>query len=283
MKKVKRGRIIQDTGSGGAWPVSSDRTTWALAAWEIYKTTGDRTWLKQAYEIIKNSVEDDYKVIYDKTTGMYSGESSFLDWREQTYPKWMNNADIYVSQNLGTNAVKFTDRGQVSLRIERPKQSRLSLGAGGARSAMIAFVVSESSTSDGWNIVVRRAGSSSSSVGVSSVIAIPARSQPCDPATSRSSPSVSASVTYMTVSPRAAPARRNCSASVVLPEPGTPSTRNRRFLVNPPRRTSSRPSMPVAAGWSCALVVSIGYSRAHWRERPAATKRTRRTRRFARP
>ncbi|TAE58531.1 MAG: glycogen debranching protein, partial [Bacteroidetes bacterium] len=31
MKKVKRDRIIQDTGSGGAWPVSSDRTTWALA------------------------------------------------------------------------------------------------------------------------------------------------------------------------------------------------------------------------------------------------------------
>ena len=29
MKKVKRDRIIQDTGSGGAWPVSSDRTTWA--------------------------------------------------------------------------------------------------------------------------------------------------------------------------------------------------------------------------------------------------------------
>lgn len=107
MKKVKRSRIIQDTGSGGAWPVSSDRTTWALAAWEIYKATGDKKWLRQSFDIIKNSVEDDYQVIYDKTTGMYSGESSFLDWREQTYPKWMNNADIYQSQNLGTNAVHF--------------------------------------------------------------------------------------------------------------------------------------------------------------------------------
>ena len=76
MKKVKRGRIIQDTGSGGAWPVSSDRTTWALAAWEIYKTTGDLDWLKTAYSIIKNSVEDDYKVIRSAQTGMYSGESS---------------------------------------------------------------------------------------------------------------------------------------------------------------------------------------------------------------
>jgi hypothetical protein len=41
MRKVKRGRIIQDTVPGGAWPVSSDRTIWANAALEIYKVTGD--------------------------------------------------------------------------------------------------------------------------------------------------------------------------------------------------------------------------------------------------
>jgi hypothetical protein len=107
LKKVKRDRIIQDTGSGGAWPVSSDRTTWALAAWEVYKTTGDAAWLKKAYTIIKNTVADDYKTIRSTQTGMYSGESSFLDWREQTYPKWMSNMDIYVSQNLGTNVVHY--------------------------------------------------------------------------------------------------------------------------------------------------------------------------------
>jgi hypothetical protein len=106
-KKVKRGRIIQDTGSGGAWPVSSDRTTWCLAAWEIYKVTGDEAWLNEVYPIIKNTLDDDYKTIYDAGTGMYSGESSFLDWREQTYPKWMDNRDIYASQNLGTNVVHY--------------------------------------------------------------------------------------------------------------------------------------------------------------------------------
>ena len=106
MKKVRRDRIIQDTGSGGAWPVSSDRTTWALAAWEIYKVTGDRDWLMQSYEIIKNTLEDDYFTLAS-TSGLYKGESSFLDWREQTYPKWMNNADIYHSENLGTNAVHY--------------------------------------------------------------------------------------------------------------------------------------------------------------------------------
>lgn len=106
-KKVKRGRIIQDTGSGGAWPVSSDRTTWVLAAWEIYLATGDRAWLEEAWPVIRQSLDDDAKTLFDATTGLYSGESSFLDWREQTYPKWMNNADIYRSQNLGTNVVHF--------------------------------------------------------------------------------------------------------------------------------------------------------------------------------
>ena len=107
MKKVKRDRIIQDTGSGGAWPVSSDRSTWALAAWEIFKVTGDMAWLRQAFNIIRNSVEDDYKTLWSPETGMYRGESSFLDWREQTYPKWMSNMDIFVSQNLGTNVVHY--------------------------------------------------------------------------------------------------------------------------------------------------------------------------------
>lgn len=107
LKKVKRDRIIQDTGSGGAWPVSSDRTSWALAAWEIYKVTADKEWLQKAYAIIKNTAADDYKTIRNKQTNLYCGESSFLDWREQTYPKWMSNMDIYVSQNLGTNAVHY--------------------------------------------------------------------------------------------------------------------------------------------------------------------------------
>jgi len=107
MKKVKRGRIIQDTGSGGAWPVSSDRTTWALAAWEIYKVTGDEAWLNTAFKVIKNTLADDEKTIRSPKTCMNRGESSFLDWREQTYPKWMSNMDIYMSENLGTNAVHY--------------------------------------------------------------------------------------------------------------------------------------------------------------------------------
>lgn len=107
MRKVKNGHIIQDTGTGGAYPVSTDRMIWATAAWEVYKTTGSKDWLKQAYAIIKNSAEADRQNVYDAETGLVRGESSFLDWREQTYPKWMQPADIFESENLGTNAVHY--------------------------------------------------------------------------------------------------------------------------------------------------------------------------------
>ena len=107
MKKVKNDRIIQDTGTGGSYPVSSDRMIWAVAAWEVYKTTGDKDWLNTIYLIILNSITDDVKNIYDQKTGLVLGESSFLDWREQTYPEWMQPADIFASYNLGTNAVHY--------------------------------------------------------------------------------------------------------------------------------------------------------------------------------
>lgn len=106
MKKVDPlGRIIQDTGSGGAWPVSTDRMIWAVAAWEVYKVTGDMEWLKYVYPIVKRSLEDDLKTVYDPQTGLVRGETSFIDWRGQSHPKWMQTADIYATQTLSTSAV----------------------------------------------------------------------------------------------------------------------------------------------------------------------------------
>lgn len=106
-RKVRNGRIIQDTGTGGAYPVSTDRVVWAIAAWEIYLVTGEQDWLEEIYPIIKNTLSDDIYNAFDPKTGLVKGESSFLDWREQSYPEWMEPADIYESETLGTNAVHF--------------------------------------------------------------------------------------------------------------------------------------------------------------------------------
>jgi hypothetical protein len=69
--------------------------------------TGDREWLRRAYDITRRSAEADLHAVRDPQTGLFNGESSFMDWREQSYPRWMQPADIYRSQNLGTNAVHY--------------------------------------------------------------------------------------------------------------------------------------------------------------------------------
>ena len=106
MKKVDPlGRIIQDTGSGGAWPVSTDREIWCVAAWEVYKVTGDREWLEYIYPIMKRSLETDLTSFYGTETGLVKGETSFIDWREQSHPRWMQCADIYNTETLSTSVV----------------------------------------------------------------------------------------------------------------------------------------------------------------------------------
>lgn len=103
MKKVNQeGQIIQDTGSGGAWPVSTDRMIWVVAAWEIYKVTGDRAWLEKVYPIAVRSLAKDKESVMSEK-GLVKGETSFIDWREQSYPKWMQTVDISQSEAMGTN------------------------------------------------------------------------------------------------------------------------------------------------------------------------------------
>ena len=124
LRKVSpTGRIIQDTGTGGAYPCSTDRIIWATAAWEIYQATGDAAWLRKVYPIIRRSIADDVQNAYDPATGLVRGESSFLDWREQTYPRWMQPVDIYQSESLGTNAVHYQANvvlAQMAARLGQP-------------------------------------------------------------------------------------------------------------------------------------------------------------------
>lgn len=105
MKKVNpSGQIIQDTGSGGAWPVSTDRMVWVLAAYEIYKVTGDHAWLEKVYPVAVRSLEKDVKTVMSDN-GLVKGETSFIDWREQSYPRWMQTVDISQSEAMGTNVM----------------------------------------------------------------------------------------------------------------------------------------------------------------------------------
>ncbi len=107
MKRVSQGRIIQDDGTGGSWPVTTDRAVWVLGAWEVYLATGDKDWLKQSYEVVRHSLSQDEAMIYDHTTGLVYGEASLPYCRKEVYPAWMQPADIAQSECLSNNALFF--------------------------------------------------------------------------------------------------------------------------------------------------------------------------------
>ena len=103
-------QIVQDTGSGGSYPVSTDRVVWALGAESVANALSgsDRTdFVKRAYEALTHTIEHDRIVAFDKTLGLYRGETSFLDWREQTYPSWLQNDPARIAESfaLSTNVL----------------------------------------------------------------------------------------------------------------------------------------------------------------------------------
>lgn len=105
-------QIIQDTGSGGSWPVSSDRVTWALGAESLINQldgSARAAFSDKAYAALRGTVEADRQAAYDAKAGLYGGEQSYLDWRTQTYAPWIVNnlSRMADSKALSTNVAHY--------------------------------------------------------------------------------------------------------------------------------------------------------------------------------
>nr|WP_231120361.1 Six-hairpin glycosidase-like protein [Lysobacter tabacisoli] len=101
--------VAQDTGSGGSWPVSTDRVVWFLAARHLID--GDdadaKAFDEQTWRALTATLAQDRLHAFDDARGLYRGETSFLDWREQTYPAWTANEVTFIAQSfaLSTNVL----------------------------------------------------------------------------------------------------------------------------------------------------------------------------------
>lgn len=105
-------QIVQDTGSGGSWPISGDRTAWALgadAALANLQGQARADFARKAYDALRGTVEADRIASFDTLTGLYGGEHSFLDWREQTYARWVREYLPAMAQSkaLSTNVLQY--------------------------------------------------------------------------------------------------------------------------------------------------------------------------------
>ena len=105
-------QIIQDTGSGGSWPVSTDRVAWSLGAERTLDNLEGEArarFARQAYRALRGTAEADRVAAYDARAGLYGGEESFLDWREQTYAPWIVDDLPWMAQSkaLSTNVDQY--------------------------------------------------------------------------------------------------------------------------------------------------------------------------------
>lgn len=97
---------MQDTGSGGSWPISTDRIVWFLAARHLLD---DKAFADQVYRALADTLKQDRVYTFDASLGLYRGETSFLDWRQQSYPEWTANNVTYIAQSfaLSTNVLHY--------------------------------------------------------------------------------------------------------------------------------------------------------------------------------
>ncbi len=106
-KDVSQGLYpMQDTGSGGSWPISTDRVVWFLGARHLLD---DEKFADKVWQALNDTLVQDREYAFDARMGLYRGETSFLDWREQTYPEWTRDNVVFIGQSfaLSTNVLHY--------------------------------------------------------------------------------------------------------------------------------------------------------------------------------
>ena len=98
--------VVQDTGSGGSWPISTDRVVWFLGARHLLD---DRAFAATTDRALHDTLAQDREYAFDPAAGLYRGETSFLDWRQQSYPTWTANDVRFIAQSyaLSTNVLHY--------------------------------------------------------------------------------------------------------------------------------------------------------------------------------
>jgi len=98
--------VMQDTGSGGSWPISTDRVVWFLGARHLLD---DPAFADKVWTALRDTLAQDRQYTFDRGFGLYRGETSFMDWREQSYPAWTADNVTFIGQSfaLSTNVLHY--------------------------------------------------------------------------------------------------------------------------------------------------------------------------------
>ncbi|MHB8816235.1 MAG: alpha-L-rhamnosidase-related protein [Steroidobacteraceae bacterium] len=136
--------VMQDTGSGGSWPISTDRVVWFLGAGHLLD---DHAFADSVYQALADTLAQDRRYVFDARIGLYRGETSFLDWREQTYPASTAHDVVFIAQSfaLSTNVLHFR-----ALRLAHAMARRRGQPAAAARYARQAESLKQTINTRFW-------------------------------------------------------------------------------------------------------------------------------------
>ncbi len=100
---------LQDQcGHFGGWPNLSDAIVGVRGAWSIYLTTGDTEWLAWAYTITKSSLARAERDVFDSSSGLFLGCSSFMESNSGYPEKYRGNGKLVgKTKALSTNLLHY--------------------------------------------------------------------------------------------------------------------------------------------------------------------------------
>ena len=83
-------------------PMLGGHHIWAEAAWQVYLSTGDKKWLKEAHDILERTLKGEELLELSGSKQLVHGSAPMLSVAAY-YPLWMNERDLFDTYSLDEN------------------------------------------------------------------------------------------------------------------------------------------------------------------------------------
>jgi len=100
--------LQDECGHFGGWPQLSDAIVGAQGAWALYLSSGDREFLNLAYNLTKSSLSRAERDVYDRSSGLFLGCSSFMESNSGYPARYAMRGDLVgKTKALSTNMLHY--------------------------------------------------------------------------------------------------------------------------------------------------------------------------------
>lgn len=102
-RRLHNGVVVPAEGRRAGWPVVNSNAEWLLAATELAMADGDSRWLSTVRRAARTALDNDLRISYNKSTGLFFGIPPYMTSDMGIFPSWMAPADLFQQSSLGVN------------------------------------------------------------------------------------------------------------------------------------------------------------------------------------